>query len=289
MTRLGLAWILAALCLVPASLASDAPTPEPLGQEDVVRMFVTGKSTDELLDAIASRPPDFDISKDMLAELRHVGLPNAVIDAMVARQREADAASAPETPEDEPEAAADDATPKLRIHVQGSLNTGDQVDPQIAAELELGNAPEDRVFADLAIFVACTTSDHVPDQWRSKSPLGRDFISMPRHRILEFIGGAKLIDKKLAAGGMLELELPDHMDVALERHVMHDLVIGTAMQVGGRYYRSAAVGKRGVLVEDEDIEMTVKFRGGRRGLKVEIVGEKGEGKKRPPSSSSPQR
>ena len=53
-------------------------------------MFVAGATSEEMVREIESREPELDVSPEMLDELRQAGLPRAVIDAMVRRQRLAD-------------------------------------------------------------------------------------------------------------------------------------------------------------------------------------------------------
>ena len=43
----------------------------------------------------------------------------------------------------------------------------------------------------LAVVLLCRTATHVPDHWRNQTPLGRDFSSVPRHRLLAFLAGAR--------------------------------------------------------------------------------------------------
>jgi len=65
--------LLAAL-VVAASVAVS-----PLTNEDVVRWVAAGKPQSEILQEVAARPAAYDLSDEMLSELRLVGVPEAVI------------------------------------------------------------------------------------------------------------------------------------------------------------------------------------------------------------------
>jgi len=87
------------------SWGSPADPPADLMRtEDVVRMLVTGTSTSEAVAAIRSRDVDFNLSEEMLDELRLAGVPDEVIEAMKERQIELHPPSASEVEELETEA-----------------------------------------------------------------------------------------------------------------------------------------------------------------------------------------
>jgi len=65
--------------LLLAMVLAAAVAVSPLTNEDVVRWVAAGKPQAEILNEIASRPPAFDVSDDMLAELRLAGVPEPVI------------------------------------------------------------------------------------------------------------------------------------------------------------------------------------------------------------------
>ena len=175
-----------ALLLLVLALPVVSRAEAPMTDEDVVRMSVAGNSTEEILREIGRREPGFDLSPEMLEELKRAEIADRVIEAMRERLQA--------TRDEPPAATAAGTPPRLRIRLNPErkpnkssyLRIRQDVDPQLAAEWELGNRPEERVFAGIALFVACVTPDHVPHQWRSKSPLGRDFISAGRHRMLLF-------------------------------------------------------------------------------------------------------
>jgi hypothetical protein len=247
-----------------ALLAVAGPASEPMTEEDVVRMYVAGRPADEIVREIERREPGFELSPEMLDELRNVELPEIVIESMIRRQAAADEA---EVPAEQPEVPATLSRPSLRIHLNPAHDWGPvtvgvraRIDPQVAAEWELGNAPEDRKFADVALFLLCQTADHVPDQWRLKSPLGRDFRSVMRHRLLEFLPGAR--GEEVQGGGRrVTLEVPAEIEVALEPGVAHDLVIGLALQVSGRYYVVATDTWPAVVLGEEGLNLPASVRG----------------------------
>jgi hypothetical protein len=249
------------LVVAAPGLAGDQ-TP-PLTNEAVVRMFVQGVSTEEIVEAIRTHVPRFDLSAEMEEELRLAGLPEEILRAM--RERQAEQGSAPD-------AATTEQTPdyvalvKLRI----VLNPGRKPDKaetlklrggvgfQLREELGLGPETEGQPFEDLAIYLACRSATHVPDHWRGESPLGRDFISMPRHRMLVFISGAESKMPKLEPG-VLALEIPSSIEVALEPDDPHDLMLGIAVQAAGRFYSVAGDTWEGLVLHERDVELRAKL------------------------------
>jgi hypothetical protein len=229
---------------------------EPLTLEDVVRLFVSGTPVAELRERVATADVDFDLSDEMLDELRAAGIPADLIEAMVARQEELDAARRKEAGEAPGEEAAQPAElPGLTITVRESPQVRlDEFIPrqQIAA---LGLRGDSLAFTDIAVAVLCTTDVHVPDHWRSKSPLGRDFRFAPRHRVLFWQAGARrekrgvvgaLADAtSVAAGeerpdGVLVLDLPEVIRVDLDPREPHRIVLGLAVQADERFYLMAS-------------------------------------------------
>jgi hypothetical protein len=241
----------------------------PMTEEDVVRLFVAGRSAEEIVREIERREPAFDLGPDMLDELRNVDLPETIIEAMLRRQegqqrleqqrRQATEATKP---------AEVTGPPALRVALNPGRGDGSRtlgvparIDPQLAAEWELGNAPDERVFADLALFLLCETPDHVPDHWRLASPLGRDFRSVRRHRLLHFVAGAVGEANAESSGRRARLELPAAVEVLLEPGVAHDLAIGFALQVGGRYVVVAQDRWPGVVVPEAGLDAAARIKG----------------------------
>ena len=228
-------------------------------------MLVADAPLASLLEEIRTREVDFDLSEEMLDEMRRAGVPPEVIRAMVERQREQDDA------EQEPT-----NLPSLRVSLNPALRdiAGEPTpalyfptrlgDNAACAALQLDRSDESRTVTDLAVFIACRSPEHVPDYWRSKSPLGRDFVSMPRHRILTFHPGAveitrkelprrfkrKLVQLGPPSGSkmdFLQLEVPDTLEAEAAGDQAHHLVVGVAIRVGGRFLRVVSLEKEGVV------------------------------------------
>jgi hypothetical protein len=145
---------------------------------------------------------------------------------------------------------------EIAVELEGhsrALVFPDRLDATLAESLQLGPSPEDRAVTGLAAFLACRTADHVPDQWRSKSPLGRDFVSMPRHEMLDFRPGPDRegdaegpSTRPLAPdapAGTVKLPLPVELGADVRAGAPHDLSVGIAARVGGKYLKLAEARK----------------------------------------------
>ena len=255
--------LLAATALLLVWLGPGVATdPEPaMTDEEVVRRLVAGESVETLVSDIERRETQFDLSSEMLEELRRAGLPQAIIEAMRERQAEQEPEVAEPT-----EAQATPRVPQLRVTLSGKkggiskLSIVKDLDLAQVYQWKLGNAPEDRVYADLALYLVCRTADHVPDHWRNKSPMGRDFFSMPRHRMLTFVSGSSNAEAK-RGGFRIRLELPPAIEVELEPDVAHDLTLGLAVQVAGRYYSWKHDTWNNVILTDAGLELAATIQG----------------------------
>jgi hypothetical protein len=242
-----------ALLAVPAA-AREGDEFIPMTAEEVVRLHVSGESAEAIVAEIERRRPDFDLSPEMLVELRRTGLPASVMDAMIERQKDLDPAELPEreSPRTVPLTIRFDPT---TISVRGRIN------PQMAAELELGTAPEDRYFAGLAIYLVCLTADHVPDQWRSHTPLSDDeLMPIQRHRLLALLATPARAEGE-NTGGRARLRVPATIEVAIEPGVEHDLMLGLALHIGGQYYRWRHDRWDDVVVEEQGLELPAIVKG----------------------------
>ena len=308
-----------AMAIAPGIDASQ--NEDVLREQDVVRMLLSGDPVGQVIERIRTSPVDFDLSEEMVAELLIAGVPEAVVDAMKARQRELSPTAENAEPEDE---ASGEPGPVLRI----TLRTGDDkskkkkkkdreedegkpetirideyVDPGLAAQWQLSGADE-RVFTDVAIYVACVTSYHVPDHWRSKTPIGRDFFSMPRHKMLAFAPGAEWekagFFKKLGMSipglatsgtggtasssvtsgkpksGTLEYPIPPTIEIALKPGEPHDIVLGIALEIDGRFYRFTDAMLEDVTVVNEDVDVVAIVETPNNLATLKIYFEKGE-------------
>jgi hypothetical protein len=264
MRRLALAGLVAVV-----ALAGHAD--EPLTEEAVVRMVVAGRATEEIVAEIRTRPVRFDLTDEMRAELRNAGIPEPILQAMVERQAELlpppAAAAVPVEPPP--------ATFRVRLRPEGAprgervLLVAAALDPQLAAAWELDREASAAPIEDLALYLACRSATHVPDQWRDRSPLGRDFISMPRHQMLAFHPGAA---RRGGSPALLALALPEALEASLEPGEAHDLSLGIALRVAGRWY-SLLHDERDAVLPGTELDAIVRSdrRGARSGLAVEIV------------------
>lgn len=229
-----------------------------LTTEDVVREFATGAPVAELIDRIMISEVDFDLSDEVVAELRSAGLPEELLKAMSLRQAQQETAR-----EGVPgpamlwvsfnadwQPATKDPPPPLRVN--------DRLTQAMAEHFGLENPSKKNRITDLALYLVCRTPGHAQEDWRELSPLGEDRITMPAHRLLWFHGGAKRVrlanysdnrylekdrrsvpdrDDRVAKGWCLELEIPATVEIPLLPGVEHDLSLGLALKIDGRYYR----------------------------------------------------
>lgn len=286
-------------------LAAESPpedrTARPLRNEDVVRMLVAGRPAAEIVAAIRSADVSFDLSDEMAQELLVAGVPEGVLSAMRARQAEVDRARQASKPRDAaslaPAAGKSAVVVTIRLDAERGGPEGivfpDRLDDDDARTLQAGASDEERKVTDLAMYLACRTPDHVPDQWRSKSPLGRDFVSVSRHEMLAFLRGAsRLPSRKPAKGpgppappgeqgaqeeGDLVLALPIELRGEIETGVPHDLVIGVAVEAAGRFLQLVEARKDGVVAGASGLALAAVLtgRGKRRERTIELRFEDG--------------
>jgi hypothetical protein len=204
--------ILAALLLAAAVAAADTP----MTDDEVVRRLSAGESVEAVLADVQRRPPAFDVSEDMVAELRHAGVPEAVLQAMIARA----AAAAPAVPKEEPPAPGQapavpsPAAPprpmaELRLTpAELTVAVSRRIDPQLLAELEL---PAGALEADaLALAVFCTSHGH-DDPGVLRWPEGRVPKELAKERLLAFFPATEASRQ----GSKLRVALPNPMVVPL--------------------------------------------------------------------------
>lgn len=233
-------------------------------------MVVSKRPVREILEAIRSRNVSFDVSEEIEAELRIAGVPEEVIQAMRERQAQMNPPAPTQAPSSIPEGTASILVtfkPQL-LWFPGRAEEG------MARDLQLGSSPEDRAIKDIAVFLACVVPDHVPDHWRSQSPLGRDFVSMPRHEMLAFQAGAARVGPEEvpravraalcppradeAAAGWLRLELPRELVATIEPGLEHDLLLGVAVLVGDRYLKVGETRKLHVVASGPGLDLPAK-------------------------------
>jgi hypothetical protein len=233
-----------------------------LKDQDIVRMLVAGRSNGEIIESIRAHEVRFDLSNEMLSELRIAGVPEIVLEAM--RERQASMAPPP-TPSPGPLESEEASihvlleSEPVRKDKPPAVWFPDRIEEDLARALHLGPAPEDRLVKDLAVFLACLTPEHVPDQWRSRSSLGKDFVSMPRHELLVLHAGAvgadpKDVPKEVRASfprprkdepppGILRLDLPRELVAHVAPKEKHRLLLGIALRIGDGYLLLASAEK----------------------------------------------
>ena len=211
-----------------AFVAADEPA--PMTNEDVVRLVAAGTPERDIIGQIRNRATAFDTSDEMLEELKTAGVPASVIAEMRARAEKA----APEAPPPE-------RTPvgfvRITVRLPGrTLSAPKWADEETKRRLGLSKEIADREVRDLAVFVVCEEATHVPDQWRSKTPLGRDMNTTKRHEMLAFVAG------DTPAGKTPKIKLPDQLEASVDGTEPHDLVLGVAARIGDRWL-TLATGK----------------------------------------------
>jgi hypothetical protein len=240
--------LLAALVLAAAAAADVSP----LTNEDVVRWVAAGKPEPEILKEIAARPAAYDVSDEMLSELRLAGVPESVIAAMRARQAE----SAPPSPPPAERPARGKVRLTIAFAEAKKLTVPKKASEPLAEKFKLPSGGEARAVHDLAVFLACVTPEHVPDQWRTKSPLGRDLEGMPRHEMLLFVTG------DTPDGQTPSVTLPPSIEADVDDVEAHDLLLGVAARIGDRW-RVLALEKRAkAKIEAGTPPLAAKIAGG---------------------------
>ena len=106
-------------------------------------------------------------------------------------------------------------------------------DEGVKVRLQLPKENEQREVKDVAVFLACSSPEHVPDLWRSKTPLGRDMVSVQRHEMLAFVAG------DTPAGKPPRLTLPGRIEADVDDTEPHDLILGVAARIGDRWVQLA--------------------------------------------------
>ena len=254
------------LCVALLGLAglsivlSAGRTAEAMRDEDIVVLFVGGATAAQIIERIhAAEDVAFDLSEEMIAELRIAGLAEEVIQAMIARQNELH----PPEPEAEPIVVEVD-TNLLTVILNPPPETEEERPrPSLRLAATIGAATSEALrlratdarFTDLAIALICRTPTHVPDHWRSQSPLGRDFISAPRHRLLAFFPGAAV------EGDQLVLEIPAQIEVKIEPDETHDLTLAIAAEAEDRFFLIASDGWDGLVLDAAAGTLTAELTG----------------------------
>lgn len=248
--------------------ASSPPAPA-LTNEDIVRMVASGTPERDILEAIRTRNEAFDVADDMVSELTLAGVPAPIIAAM--RTKVAESA---------PPAVPSEPTAKDRAHLVVELNPGGAgprtlklpawADESTKVRLQLPKETEQRKVKDIAVFLGCSSPEHVPDLWRSKTPLGRDMVSVPRHEMLAFVAG------DTPDGKAPRLTLPGRLEADVDATEPHDLILGVAARIGDRWVPLAftTLPKTTVEAGQKPLAGHVEHSGGAFNFKVELKAQR---------------
>ena len=213
-------WITRA-SLIALTAFSIAAADTPLTNEGIVRMTASRVPESEILKAISTAEEvDFDLSPDVLSEMRLVGVTEAVIEAM--RERAG-------TKEDR-------AAPAL----EGLIEVSFELEKPGADKLPGISLPR------TAFFLICVDPTHVPDHWTTKTPLAENF---PRHHrlwvweppILASDEGGKQKRAK-----RLTLPAPARVTVPAD---VHPIMAGIAIWTDDQTWKPIATAERTLAIE----------------------------------------
>lgn len=219
MTASASKWItflsLLALTGLPAGAAAAKLT-----NEDVVRMWASDLPEPEILKAIAQAEQiEFDLSADVVTEMRLVGVPDGVIRAM--QERAARTAG--------PGPATEEAEGVLELSFEQKYPPGAKKQPGL---------PLPRV----GFFLYCVEPTHAPDYWTTKTPLAQKF---PRHHLLWFHEPPLLAGQKQSRPKPLPLPAPARVTVAAG---IHKVQTGVAVWAPDQTWRPLALASRSLDV-----------------------------------------
>jgi hypothetical protein len=257
--RLLLLALLAALAAGrPYGTRAQESPPPPLTNEDVVRMVSQGRPETEILRIIAASPADFELDREMTEELRRAGVTERIIAAM----RERQAAAGVRPTEAPPAAPAPALRGKLRVTFTPLDESGKDREASFRVvkktprwAIQRLGMEEQKEVEDLALFVACTTPDHVPDHWQDRTPV-KDFA---RHEMLLFHPGSHPATAKHFEE--LSLDLPAFLDVDAPAGI-HRLVVGVAAKIGPDWRPLASDNRPGVpVLAGKTTPIRVKLKG----------------------------
>ena len=250
---------MAALLALSAAAASAPapPGPRPLTNEDIVRLVMTGVSEASIRARIDERPVEFDLAPDMVQELRVAGVSPGLLEAMRRRQAAMPKPAAlPAGPEPAPAPAGPSGTLEVifnpppagsgpeaagsrpRHPSEGSIFALRRLPRGVPREggMEVGET------TDLAMAILCTTGEHVPDHWDTKSPLA----NAPRHERLLFQPGAS--PDTVKGFDVLYLDLRPSYRVEVPEGDHNLLVAAAAKQAGSGTWRLLAAAAARVSV-----------------------------------------
>ena len=220
--------------------APRRPAAAPFTNEDIVRLSVHHTPEKVILQEIATRQVDFDLSPGVVTELERAGVSAAVIEAMRRRQAEMPRAPVAAEPSPKPATAAPSDTGRIELVFDESRKEQGKEGDQLFAIQSLSRGlprPEEAeigTVSDLALALLCTTTDHVPDHWDTHTPL----VEAPRHELLLFRRGAVPSREKGYEVLALDRSPAGPIEIAPGRHA---LIVGWAgRQTGSGSWRLLA-------------------------------------------------
>ena len=242
----------AAIALAVLCSGMAAEEPAPLNNVDVVRMVAAEMPPQRIIERIRASACRFDTDPEILAELKEAGVPQAIIDAMVAKSGAAKRVAVP-VPE---EAHA----PKGAIEItfdddpNGTPITNSFGAPAVVQDPNGGKEP---LRVELAFFVACDYPLHAPDHWQAVSELGESFT---RHHLLFFQAATAVAPEKKIR--LAFLDHPEQWRLEAEAGA-HTAAAGVAARVGGsgKFTPLALKPIKGLVVPaDGTVRVTVRLR-----------------------------
>lgn len=219
MTASALKWI-TILSLLALSWLPAGATESPLTNVDIVRMTALQLPETEILRTIRDADQvEFDLSDDVVSEMRLVGVTAGVIKAMEARLTQS-------------------AHPGLISRpTEGVIEVVFMREETPGAEKRPG-LPLPRA----ALFLICLDPTHVPDHWTAKTRLAENF---PRHHLLWFHEPPLLAEdaEKKKRGRSKHLTLPAPARVSVEAGE-HPIEVGIAVWAPEQTWIPLAVASR---------------------------------------------
>jgi len=253
-----IALALALVALLGLAPPAEPAPPPPLTNEDIVRMVAGGTPQREILETIRERAEAFDLSGDMIDELTAAGVPAPILDAMRAKRVDAAAAARPAERE-----KPGYGTLVVTLNAR-TLRLPAWADEDAKARFKLPKENEQRQVKDVAVFLACVSPDHIPDLWRTKSPLGRDMVSMRAHQLLAFVPG------ETPEGKPPRLALPPRLEAKVDLTEPHDLVLGVAALFGDHWVQVSMAVLPKATTGPQNKPLAGSIEGGGRDFNVKV-------------------
>jgi hypothetical protein len=204
--------------------------------DEVVRLVMTGTPEAAILQAIERRPAAFDLDPEVVAEMQRAGVSAAILEAMRRRQA-AMPRTVPPLPDPSPGGG------RGAIEVVFETDPGNDTKAGRSA-MALKSLPptmkrpgglEVAEYTDMGFAILCTTTDHVPDHWDTRSPIA----GPPRHELFLFApGSGTLRDRGFE---ILYLDRQDRYTTEVPAG-QHDVrVAAVGRQTGSRTWRVVAI------------------------------------------------